>query len=334
MGEQGFKVVPADMTHDLGQWNAASEALGRAAKKGENAGTVAFGSFAPHIETIYTGAASGSSSFFTAGKTSLAGMATNLANNGGQYSQDDTDSDGKVRGAGAGGGGGGGGQGQGAGGHGGKDSDHYSQLMSTPNPMPTDPKDPEVTFDRNVDPETGEVSWTQREMKPGESEAIDGRDVERIPQRADRIVVTMVDGEPRITYVDDGPRSGVESTPGTGGKATGSEVRWEGEQGATPEGRVAAGSGAVEPQPQSPLPLAPADEWSRKLPEGADYAVAEVRDGEVHLVFLDVEGNEVTMTADHHLGEAAPAAVPVPEPVAAPSPPAPSQTDLNTTKEA
>lgn len=315
MGDNGYDVVPADMTHDLGQWSAASEAMGRAAKKAENADTVAFGSFASHLETIYTGAAGSAKTYFTAGQTSLKGMSTNLANNGGQYAQDDTDSDGKVRGAGSGGGGNGGGSGQGAGEHGGKDKDHYAQLMSTPNPMPTDPKDPDITFDRVVDPETGEVSWTPREMTPGEATATDGRDVEKIPQRADRIVVTMVDGEPRITYVDSGPDASLEVARDPGAKDVDTGPRWEGEPAKNLEGRVVAGSGAVEPQPQAQLqPEPPAPEWSRELPEGADYAVAEVRNGEVHLVFLDVQGNEVTMNADHRLGlagAAGPEQVPV-----------------------
>lgn len=295
MGDRNFRVVPADMTHDQGQWNAASAALGRAAKKADNADTIAFGSFASLIKTKYEGPAAEAGSYFTAGETQLAGVASNIGSNLARYTGDDQDAGGRVRGAGA-------GQGSGSssdpgpgGEQGGKGTDHYADLMGAPKPMPTDPKDPAITFDRQVDPKTGEVSWEPREMRAGEAVATDGRDVERIPERADRIVVTMVDGEPRITYVD-------KAEPG------GKDPRWESEDGLPPGTRIVPGSGAEEPQLQPEPQGQPVTEWSRKLPEGADYAVAEVRDGEVHLVFLDVDGNEVSVSAEHSLG-----AVPVPE---------------------
>lgn len=300
MGDASFKVVPADMTHDQGQWNAASAALGRAAAKAEKADTIAFGSFASLLKSAYEGPAGDAKTFFSAGETQLANVASNVASNLSRYVGDDQEAGSKVRGAGA-GSGSGSSQPSPGGEHGGKGENHYADLMGAPKPMPTDPRDPAITFDRNVDEKTGEVSWTPREMEPGEAVAIDGRDVERIPARADRIVVTMVDGEPQITYVDKG-------------EANGKDVRWEAEAGVVPEGRivpaegrVVPGSGTQEPQPQ----LQPVDEWSRAVPEGADYAVAEVRDGEVHLVFLDVDGTEITVSGEHSLGA-------VPEPTRTP----------------
>lgn len=292
MGDKSFKVVPADMTHDQGQWNAASEALGRAVSKAKAADTVAFGSFAPLVKSIFTTAADTARDNLKAGESATAGMATNLANNNGQYGKNDSDADRKVRGAGA----RSGSESSSDAGHadkGGKDKDHYAELMGPP--KPTDPKDPEITFDRHVDPKTGEVTWTPREMKPGEATAIDGRDVERIPQRAERVVVRMVDGEPQITFVDSAPE-------GKEWESTGepdADLRKPGELASqeSTQARVVPGSGAAEPGPH----LQPQDEFSRRLPEGADYAVVEVRDGEPHLVFLDVEGGEVHQIADHGL---------------------------------
>ena len=208
MGDTSFKVVPADMTHDQGQWNSASAALGRAATEAEKADTIAFGSFASLLKTAYEGPAGDAKAFFSAGETQLANVAANVASNLSRYVGDDKDAGSKVRGAGAGSGSGPSPQPGPGGEHGGKGEDHYADLMGGPKPMPSDPKDPAITFDRNVDEKTGEVSWTPREMKPGEAVAVDGRDVERIPQRADRIVVTMVDGEPQITYVDQGASNG------------------------------------------------------------------------------------------------------------------------------
>lgn len=294
MGAQGFEIVRADMVNDEGQWNAASAALGRAATKAGTVDTVAFGSFAAILKDKYETPAGAARDFFKAGETQLAAVATTIANNSGQYTSDDSGAKGNVGRAGQGGSGSDAGPG---GAEGGKDKGHYAELMSA-NPMPTDPKDPEVTFDRSVNPETGEVTWTQREMKPGEAVATDGRDVERIPQRADKVVVTMVNGEPQITYVDS------DAAP-VGGKGSG-EATWEAAPVADQTAaRVVAGSGAVEPGPHlqtqpQPQPQ-PQTEWTRPLPEGADYAVVEVRDGQPHLVFLDVEGGQVTEIADHGL---------------------------------
>lgn len=311
MGDMNFRVVPADMTHDQGQWNAASAALGRAAAKAENADTIAFGSFATLLKSAYEGPARDAKAYFTAGETQLANVASNVASNLARYLGDDKDAGGRVRGAGAGSGSGTSSPSGPGGAPGGKGEDHYADLMGGPRPMPSDPKDPAITFDSNVDPVTGEVSWTPREMKPGEAVAIDGRDVERIPPRADRIVVTMVDGEPQITYVDkDG--------------AKGADLQWQSDAGVRPGSRIVPGSGAEEPQPGAPLQ--PVTEWSRALPEGADYAVAEVRDGEVHLVFLDVDGTEITVSGEHNLGEA-PVAEPMPAPTSTAVPDAPATTE-------
>lgn len=156
---------------------------------------------------------------------------------------------------------------------GGKGAEHYSGVLGG---SPQDPKDPDVTFDRKVDPETGEVTWTQREMRPGEAQAIDGRDVERIPRGADRVVVTMVDGEPRITY-----QRADEADGGVDGRERESN------------GRVVAGSGAIEPTGTSPD-----GQWSRRLSADADYAVVEIRDGQTHLVFLDTDGKGVGELGD------------------------------------
>ncbi|KGN36169.1 hypothetical protein [Knoellia subterranea] len=140
-------------------------------------------------------------------------------------------------------------------------------------------------------------------MQRGEATAVDGRDVERIPARADRIVVTMVDGEPRISYIDTDAKG--SAWVGSEGKPVGPEaqvvgVEWQQESGGDASDRVVAGSGAAEPQRQ------PAQtEWTRALPEDADFAVVEVRDGEPHLVFLDVEGREVTQIADRELSDRA-----------------------------
>ena len=281
MGNEGFKVVKEDMRHDRAQWETASAALGRAAKKAEGADAVAFGAFSSVLQSPFSSGATAVRDFIVSGQKALSGVATNLANNGGQYATDDKKSEQDVRNAGRGGSTGNGSEG-GAEERGGKDASHCAELL---NGKGVDPKDPHVTFDRRVDPATGEVTWTPRDMRPGEAAAIDGRDVEKIPGTADRIVVTMVNGEPQITYIDkDANSSGTQA-----GKS-------EEHQRPHEFGRVMAGSGAVEPGMTTPR-----TEWSRALPEGADYAVVEVRNGQAHLVFLDVAGGSVTEVADHKL---------------------------------
>ena len=122
-----------------------------------------------------------------------------------------------------------------------------------------------------------------------------GRDVERIPQRADKSVVTMVNGEPQISYVD--TDADVRRDPGSQ-----ADARWEAAVAEQPSARVVAGSGAQEPGPQWEPGPQPQTEWTRALPEGADYAVVEVRDGQPHLVVLDVDGTEVHEVSDSSLG--------------------------------
>lgn len=217
---------------------------------------VSFGGFASVVGTTYSAADLTVQNMIGLGTTRLRAMSTNVTANNGRTKKDDSDADTRVRQAAAGGGGEGDpGPDAGSGDQsGGKGDARYAQLMSA-QPMSSDPKDPDVTFDRHVDPKTGDVTWTPREMKLGEALAVDGRDVERIPQRADRIVVTMVAGEPQITYVD-----------------------------------AAAQGSQDQSQPQT--------EWSRPLPQRADFAVVEVRDGEQHLVSPDVEGAEVRQVSD------------------------------------
>ncbi len=319
MGDVRFQVVPADMDVDATQWGAASEALGRAHRAVPALG-VTFGGFQSVVGATYSAADLAVQNVLEVGEARLRATATNVTTNTTRTRGHDEDADARVRtaaGSGGGGAGGGGsaGGGVGTGGGGGKGEDHYAGLLGPqdpslqdpnhPAPMPTDPRDLATTFDRHVDPETGEVSWTARDLRPGEGSAVDGRDVERIPARADRIVVTMVEGEPRITYVDR------DAEPVGQGVAWQSEGGWpvegaqlvgaaqfgvDGEGGEATDARVVAGSGAVEPQAQPAR-----TEWSRTLPDGADVAVVEIRDGEPHLVFLDVDGTEVTQVADHTL---------------------------------
>ncbi|CAN7485349.1 hypothetical protein [Knoellia sp. LjRoot47] len=302
MGDVKFQVVPADMDADATQWGAASEALGRAHRAVPALG-VSFGGFQSVVGTAYSAADLAVQNVLEVGESRLKATATNVTSNTTRTQDDDKNAGSRVRTAGGGGGGTGAGGGE-SGGDGGKGKDHYAELMGTGTsfvqPMPTDPRDPDITFDRTVDPETGEVSWTPREMEPGEGRAVDGRDVERIPARADRIVVRMVDGEPQITYVDKDAESG---GPGVhwqsdGGRPVASTQLVA--DGGTTDARVVAGSGAVEPTAE-PTAEPARTEWSRPLPEGADYAVVEVRDGEPHLVFLDVEGREVTEVSDDRL---------------------------------
>lgn len=302
MGDVTFHVVPGDMEADAAKWGSAADSLGKAHRAVPALG-LSFGGFQTVVGKKYSDADLAVQNMIELGEGRLRATSTNVTHNSGRTKKNDDDAGKSVSQAGAGGGGGdrGAGAGPGSGDNGGEQSggkgkDHYAQLLND-NPMPTDPKDPEITFDRHVDEKTGEVSWTPREMTPGEGSAADGRDVERIPERADRIIVTMVDGEPQITYVD--------SDADSGGRATGQPAgaQWQAAEGAT-AGRVVAGSGAVEPGAQTPLqaqpqpPSAPQTEWSRPLPEGADIAVVEVRDGEPHLVFLDVNGSEVTQVSD------------------------------------
>ena len=304
MGDVKFQVVPADMDADATQWGAASEALGRAHKAVPALG-VSFGGFQSVVGAKYSAADLAVRNMLEVGESRLRATSTNVTNNTTRTKDSDKDAGTRVRTAGGGSGGGGSAGGEGGAStadQGSKGTSHYAELMGTGTGigavhlMPTDPKDPDITFDRTVDPETGEVSWTPRDMEPGEGRAVDGRDVERIPARADRIVVTMVEGEPRITYVD---KDGDTGGPGVhwqsdGGRPVASAQLVE--DGGTPDARVVAGSGAVEPTAEPAR-----TEWSRPLPEGADYAVVEVRDGEPHLVFLDVEGREVTEVSDDRL---------------------------------
>lgn len=301
MGDTKFRVVPGDMDADAALWSGASGSLGKAVTAVPEL-SISFGRFEDSVGEKYTAADKAVRASIVTGEKRLEAMATNVNANNTRTKKNDSDSDSRVRGAGSRGGGGGGAQGDtGPGGDttGGKGKDHYSELMGG-NPMPADPKDPEITFDRRVDPDTGEVTWTPRAMKPGEAVATDGRDVERIPQRADRIVVTMLDGEPQITYVDN-------EAVAHGDEGRRADVRWESSPGTEagpvtePTGRVVAGSGALEP---GPIQSAPQTEWTRALPEGADFAVVEVRDGEPHLVFLDVEGREVSQVSDSALTDA------------------------------
>jgi len=300
MGDVKFHVVPDDMDADASKWGSAADSLGQAHRAVPALG-VSFGGFQTVVGQKYSEADLAVQNVIEVGAGRLRATSTNVTSNSGRTKKNDGDADGRVTKAGAGGGGGGGGgQGSGAGGGAGggdgsgsgKGTEHYAELMNG-TPMPTDPKDPQVTFDRHVDPQTGEVTWTPREMKPGEAVATDGRDVERIPQRADRIVVKMVDGEPQITYVD----TDATAAPGKGQE---SASEWQAATGEPASSRVVAGSGAQEPQPQL-QPTPPQTEWSRPLPEGADFAVVEVRDGEPHLVFLDVNGTEVTQVSDSAL---------------------------------
>ncbi|GGB86774.1 hypothetical protein N798_13995 [Knoellia flava TL1] len=304
MGDERIRVVPADMGSDATQWSAASESLGQAHRAVPALG-VSFGGFQSVVGEKYSAADLAVQNMLELGASRLRATATNVTSNNAQTTGDDDDADSRVRTAAAAGGGGGSGGGSGGsagtgggGDHGGKGEGHYTDLLGpqqSTDPMPTDPKDPDITFDRTVDPETGEVSWSPRVMEPGEGRAVDGRDVERIPERADRIVVTMVDGEPRITYVDTDaePRDGA-TWQSHGGRPVAFAEQVDLAQ--DPEARVVAGSGATEPTAQPAR-----TEWSRALPEGADYAVVELRDGEPHLVFLDVDGKDVTQVADDRL---------------------------------
>lgn len=295
MGDTNIRVVPADMDADAARWGSAAESLGKAHRAVPALG-VSFGGFQSVVGATYSAADLAVQNMIEVGASRLRATSANVTSNNTRTKTNDMDADSRVRQAANRGGGGGGADGSsrangsngsGDGGeHGSRGTSHYADLMGG-RPMPTDPQDPEITFDRTVDLGTGEVTWTPREMKPGEALATDGRDVERIPQRADRIVVTMVDGEPQITYVDEDARPEVK------------ETGWEAATGVAPESRVVPGSGAQEPQPQT--------EWCRRLPAGADYAVVEVRDGEPHLVFLDVQGKEVTQVADHTLADREPA---------------------------
>lgn len=302
MGNETFHVVPADMDADAAKWGAAADSLGHAHRAVPALG-VSFGGFQTVVGKKYSEADLAVQNVIELGAGRLRATSTNVTNNSGRTKKNDDEAGKTVTQAGAGGGGGdrgpgaGPGPGENGGGEsGGKGKNHYVDLLG--NPMPTDPKDPETTFDRQVDEKTGEVTWTPREMKPGEGSATDGRDVERIPERADRIVVTMVDGEPRITYVDTDADEG--GGPRPSGQPTG--AHWQAADGSA-AGRVVAGSGAQEPgattlQTNSQSQAQPQTEWSRPLPEGADVAVVEVRDGEPHLVFLDVNGSEVTQVSD------------------------------------
>ena len=307
MGDERIRVVPADMGSDATRWSAASESLGRAHRAVPALG-VSFGGFQSVVGAKYSAADLAVQNMLELGASRLKATATNVTSNNAQTTSDDDDADSRVRTAASGGGGGGGGGngagpgggtgGAGGGEQGGKGEGHYTDLLGPQQPhqpMPTDPKDPDITFDRTVDPETGEVSWTPRVMEPGEGRAVDGRDVERIPERADRIVVTMVDGEPRITYVDTDaqPRDGATWQSDVGRPVAFAE---QVDLAQDPQSRVVAGSGATEPTAQPAR-----TEWSRALPEGADYAVVELRDGEPHLVFLDVDGKDVTEVADDRL---------------------------------
>ncbi|WP_148232529.1 hypothetical protein [Janibacter sp. HTCC2649] len=307
MGNETFHVVPADMDADAAKWGSAADSLGKAHRAVPALG-VSFGGFQTVVGTKYSEADLAVQNMIELGEGRLRATSTNVTHNIGRTKKNDDDAGKSVSHAGAGGGGGDRGPGTGTGTgpgsgenggepSGGKGKDHYAQLLND-NPMPTDPKDPEITFDRHVDEKTGEVSWTPREMKPGEGSATDGRDVERIPERADRIVVTMVDGEPRITYVDTDADDGGGPRP----SAQPAGAHWQAADGSA-TGRVVAGSGAQEPgaatlQPNSQTQAQPQTEWSRPLPDGADVAVVEVRDGEPHLVFLDVNGGEVTQVSD------------------------------------
>lgn len=313
MGDVTFRVVPADMEADASKWGSAAESMGQAHRAVPALG-VSFGGFQTVIGQTYSDADLAVQNMIEVGAGRLRATSTNVTTNSGRTKKNDDDADKRVGQAGAGGGGrvGGGGPGEQSGGPagerpseqpgeqpggqsgGGKDKNHYTLLLND-NPMPSDPKDPEITFDRHVDEKTGEVTWTPREMMAGEGVATDGRDVERIPARADRIAVTMVDGEPQISYVD----RDTGSQPGDKGLDTGGH--WEAATEHRPETRIVSGSGAEEPRSQPEAQ--PRTEWSRALPEGADYAVVEVRDGEPHLVFLDVEGNDVTQVSDRALTE-------------------------------
>jgi len=315
MGDERIRVVPADMGSDATQWSAASESLGQAHKAVPALG-VSFGGFQSVVGARYAAADLAVRNVLELGASRLRATATNVTSNNAQTTGDDEDADSRVRTAASGGGGAGTGSGAGsgtggAGGgeHGGKGEGYYGDLLGpqqpiptdpTPtDPMPADPKDPDITFDRIVDPKTGEVSWTPRVMEPREGRAVDGRDVERIPERADRIVVTLVDGEPRITYVDTdaGQRGGAAWEPHEGRPVAFAEAI---DLAQDPQSRVVAGSGASEPTAQ-PTAEPAHTEWSRPLPDGADYAVVELRDGEPHLVFLDVDGKDVTQVADDRL---------------------------------
>ncbi len=285
MGDVKFHVVPDHMDADAGLWSGASDSLGKAVAA-VPALSINFGRFQASVGENYSIADKAVRTSIVTGEKRLGAMAANVNANNTRTKGNDGDAGKSVTSAGRGTSGGTGSDPD----SGGKGKDHYAELMSQ-QPMPTDPKDPEITFDRHVDPQTGDVTWTPREMKPGEATSVDGRDVERIPQRADRIVVTMVNGEPQITYVDKDADAG----------PTGKGSSWQSELTTAPDARVAAGSGAHEPLPQIPQ-----TEWSRPLPEGADYAVVEMRNGEPHLVFLDVEGGEVSQLRDVTLDDGVP----------------------------
>ncbi|MDT0213821.1 hypothetical protein Q9R29_07960 [Rothia sp. ARF10] len=314
MGDERIRVVPADMGSDAAQWSAASESLGRAHRAVPALG-VSFGGFQSVVGTKYAAADLAVQNMLELGASRLRATATNVTSNNAQTTGDDDDASTRVRTAASGGAGGGSGArvdggagGAGAGSRGGRGEGHYTDLLGPQqpthpvptdpvptDPMPSDPRDPDITFDRTVDPETGEVTWTPRVMEPGEGRAVDGRDVERIPERADRIVVTMVDGEPRITYVDtDAQPPDGAAWQSHGGRPVAVAEPLDLAQ--DPQSRVVAGSGATEPTAQPAR-----TEWSRPLPEGADYAVVELRDGEPHLVLLDVDGKDVTQVADDRL---------------------------------
>ncbi|MFW5463338.1 hypothetical protein ACOCJ7_12225 [Knoellia sp. CPCC 206453] len=270
------------MDADASLWSGASDSLGKAVAA-VPALSIKFGRFEDSVGENYAIADKAVRASIVTGEQRLGAMATNVNANNTRTKGNDEDAGKRVTGAGR----------ESAGGSGsdhdagGKGKDHYAELMSQ-QAMPTDPKDREITFDRHVDPQTGEVTWSPRAMEPGESTRVDGRDVERIPQRADRIVVTMVNGEPQITYVD------TDANAGPGGKGS----SWQSDVATQPEARVVAGSGA-----QEPLPQVPQTEWSRPLPAGADYAVVEMRDGQPHVVFLDVQGGDVSELRDVTLAD-------------------------------
>lgn len=208
------------MDKDAARWGSAADSLGQAHRAVPALG-VAFGGFQSIVGEKYAAADLAVQNVIEVGASRLRSTSRNVSDNNTRTKRNDSDSDSRVRQAANRGGGGGSDAGTDSGRHGGsghdegKGKDHYADLMGG-RTMPSDPKDPEITFDRQVDAETGQVTWTPREMKPGEATAVDGRDVERIPQRADRILVTMVDGEPRITYVDnDGRPAGKELQPQT-----------------------------------------------------------------------------------------------------------------------
>ena len=94
-------------------------------------------------------------------------------------------------------------------------------------------------------------------------------------------LVTLVDGEPSITFVD-------RDEPGTASMPT------------------------TAPGPRGEAVLS--QQWSQPLPESADHAVIEVRDGEPHLVFLETDGTAVTQVSEVNLrtGQTTPTEVSLP----------------------